>query len=1359
MNHFVPRTCTEIGEDGAPIKAAGPSDDSIDRFRLLSGDDSPAESEGSSRSLEHYRENDAYILLGAPGAGKTAAFKREAKRGGGHYVTARYFTRYDRPEWRDTTLFIDGLDEMRAGAEDGRTPLDSICAKLDLIGRPWFRLSCREADWFGANDREHLKSISIKGEIKVLRLDSLSGDGVREILAHQGGIDDTDGFIATVRERGIDGLLVNPQSLLMLAQAVTGGSWPETRMQTFELACKRLVLEHNPEHQMANSNQDLSESELLDAAGRLCAVQLLTGSAGYVLLGDGEDSEYLGLQRISGGNQATFRHVLGTKLFESPGENRVAPTHRQIAEFLAGRHLSQRIEDGLPVGRVLALMAGDDGGIVSELRGLSAWLAAHVKTNRGEIIDRDPFGTVFYGDVRAFSHEEKYRVLKYMYRETMKNPWLSSMHRIDSRLGDLANPDMKEIFQEILSDPGRDDARQQFTFFVLQSLVHGQGVGALSDLLMRTVKDDSWSLLVRCQALDTLLIRYQNQDMGTEDLWALLAEIHAGSVSDPYGELLGTLLRELYPRELPASDLLKYLKMPKNSSLHGRYKSFWTRYLPENSNNMQLARILDAITKHFGQLRPALRDLDEVATALLLCYLKTSEDVTSPEKLFSWLMIISDLENPKSPEIRSWLTSHPDIQKKMTAIGVARCIQSSDFFHCIQNTNDRLFTGVKRPPDFGYWCLEQAISAANPIVKRYFIHQVADSVYDRSYNEHLSREIIEKCVISNHTLSNIFKERVKIRKDNNEEQQHLQENRRSLCLQKWRGMTILHEVALRENRCEPGILHQLAMVYFGGFSGIEGNTPRERFRDILDDDETLVGAVLDGLRGSVDRTEEVPHVEEVLRLGKEGRLHPMAFPFLAGLEEIGGPSDERRMRQALASYYMWSATGFMKQPPIWYESALKDHADVAADVLIQTIQAESGSSSQGISGVDRLRDNDDVARRAAKPLLEAFPTCCSTEQLRALGILLGAALRFCDAVEILKLTDRKIASRSMNTGQRVYWLVTGLFASEYLNSAESYRERLKEYVSSKEHRIRYLTEFVDRIGDWIYPERIGSLGTPALRLLIELMGSSYKPAKFDSRILDSKSHLILKLINKLASVPSPEASEHLESLAGDDTLHSWKSHLVDAAYRQNALRREANFHHPDIDRVLETIDGGRPANAADLAALTFDFLTELARNIRDGNTSDWRQYWNWDRNSHRQPLKPMHEDDCRDRLLSDLRIRVGRLDIDAAPEGRYAEEKRSDIRVSYGGFNVPVEIKKSKHRNLWSAIRNQLIAKYTRDPGADGHGIYVVFWFGREHCQPPESGLRPSNAAELEERLRDTLSPEEARKIRICVIDVAEPQA
>ena len=56
------------------------------------------------------------------------------------------------------------------------------------------------------------------------------------------------------------------------------------------------------------------------------------------------------------------------------------------------------------------------------------------------------------------------------------------------------------------------------------------------------------------------------------------------------------------------------------------------------------------------------------------------------------------------------------------------------------------------------------------------------------------------------------------------------------------------------------------------------------------------------------------------------------------------------------------------------------------------------------------------------------------------------------------------------------------------------------------------------------------------------------------------------------------------------------------------------------------------------------------------------------------PWSPEQEDHRRDALLPDLRYRMRGLGIAAEPEGRYASEKRADIRVSGDGFNVPVEI-------------------------------------------------------------------------------------
>ena len=144
---IVPRTCTEVAEDSG----------------------------GTACPLESFRESAAYVLLGAPGAGKTKAFEREAALQGGYYARARDFATFDdRPEWHGTTLFIDGLDESRAGSLDQRTPLDHIRSKLYDLGSPSFRLSCREVDWFGTADQSSLNAVSPNGRVRVLRLDPLS---------------------------------------------------------------------------------------------------------------------------------------------------------------------------------------------------------------------------------------------------------------------------------------------------------------------------------------------------------------------------------------------------------------------------------------------------------------------------------------------------------------------------------------------------------------------------------------------------------------------------------------------------------------------------------------------------------------------------------------------------------------------------------------------------------------------------------------------------------------------------------------------------------------------------------------------------------------------------------------------------------------------------------------------------------------------------------------------------------------------------------------------------------------------------------------------------------------------------------
>jgi len=80
------------------------------------------DSRGRSAPLANFQSAPAYVLLGDPGAGKTAAFRAEsAEHDDGEFITARRFLRrgVDRlSEWERRTLFIDGLDAVRVGSSD-----------------------------------------------------------------------------------------------------------------------------------------------------------------------------------------------------------------------------------------------------------------------------------------------------------------------------------------------------------------------------------------------------------------------------------------------------------------------------------------------------------------------------------------------------------------------------------------------------------------------------------------------------------------------------------------------------------------------------------------------------------------------------------------------------------------------------------------------------------------------------------------------------------------------------------------------------------------------------------------------------------------------------------------------------------------------------------------------------------------------------------------------------------------------------------------------------------------------------------------------------------------------------------------
>ena len=1378
MTCAVQRTCRDIGER-----------------------DSRGPTHVPSRPVEDWKDEAAYVLLGPPGSGKTTIFKHLAERQGGHCVTARDFLTFDdRAEWHDTTLFIDGLDETRAGTADGRTPLDSIRAKLDRMGRQRFRLSCREADWFGANDRDHLKKVSPSGAVKVLRLDPLSDQDIHQFLHGVLGINDPEDFVAAAQGKGLHGLLVNPQSLKMLAVAVDAARvWPETRTQAFDMACRTLLAEHNEEHRIASPDPG-GITDLIEASGRLCAVQLLTGAAGYALPGAESDQHFLGLDRLQGTEREILRRSLESKLFESPTERRTVPVHRQVAEFLAARYLASLVENGLPVGRILALITGYDGVVVSELRGLSAWLAAHSKSSRAEVIPCDPLGIVLYGDAQHFSPEEKRLLLDGLERQTAANPRLITTVQLDSRLGDLVSSDMENQVRQILTAPAREDSWQSFVVILLEALQHGEPLPSLADPLKELIRDGTRWPRIRDRAVNVFVRHRRNDTQALTELKELTADVYAGRVADSNDALLGRLLSTIYPEAISETEVIRYLRVPQRPNHSPEYDYFWNGQLPKRSTRRQLAVLLDQIVERHDDLLADERArglpaffIRWLPSNLLARFLRLSGDEVDLTRLFHWLQPTAkagdwtydpDIGCEESREIRRWLESHPAAWKTLLAMGLERCAERPDctepywFYNCMREEEHGRLLGVARPRDFGLWCLDQAVAAKNRITAEWLIGEVAESLHYGRSDEGLSREAVSRRLVGFARLSDAFDRRMvelEARTSDRDSSKPRAQARLRTERPDWHDHVKPHEDELRGNIARPQLLHELAKVYFGGYLNVRGRSPSDRLNALLAGDEGLVDAVLSGFRKTIDR-DDLPSDTRVIRLGIANRTHYLALPFMAGLEEMAktAPSgeidiDRQRLRLALAVHYtvpMWpTARHPADRPPRWFAWTLSNRPEIAAEVLVRSVLSKLRKGAESPAGIHELAHSPDharVARLATMPLLRQFPVRCASRQLSSLNHLLLAVRRHCDIAPLLELIDEKHADHRMSVAQRVHWLVAGLCIAP-----ESYVGRLESYASGRERRIRFLAEAVTRqFGislDLKYRQ-----SAPALRLLIQLIGASCRPYSLDA---DSDEGVMVTpemnaadrvrdCIEQLASITTEDASLALEELSSDNDLRPWRSLLMDAAYRQEAARREAEFGYGDITPVLETLASGAPANVADLAALTLEHLNEIARTIRDGNTSDWKQYWNVDR--HGRPQNPRPEDTCRDALLSDLRNGLMRLGVEVQPEGRYANDKRADIRVSYAGFNVPVEIKRSCHRDLWSAVRSQLIARYTVDPGTEGHGIYLVLWFGdTEGCRPtpPETGSPIVSSLELENRLVSTLSADERRKIRIRVIDVSIPNS
>ena len=565
--------------------------------------------------------------------------------------------------------------------------------------------------------------------------------------------------------------------------------------------------------------------------------------------------------------------------------------------------------------------------------------------------------------------------------------------------------------------------------------------------------------------------------------------------------------------------------------------------------------------------------------------------------------------------------------------------------------------------------------------------------------------------------------------------------------------------ALREGKAAAGLMHQLALAYDDRFTDIEGETPLDRVVSYLGGDKVESQCAIASFKATLHRA-DLPSVVEILSLDRQGRYHLVRPACLIGADLAFAESSQAPASwdDALAGRLAaFALTKISNDMPRWFHIITASRPALVAEIFVEYAAPKlQAKKQQHISLLWQLGDDAelaDIARRVLPPLLKSFPARALPHQLELLNkALLPAMGTRLSSEERRPLLASRLARRSLDAGQRIALSLAALNSGE-----QGQIDELVAFVGNSQSRAAHLANAAryQSAGGGHSGADATSLGK-LIALLAPHVAPEPQHASGWVSDFDEQRELLRTLVLRLAAMATAEAAKQLLTLRHQVAIRAWRPMLDFALVEHTRIARAASFTHANPQQIIEVIQGGAPANAHDLAALTVEVLRDIAADLRGGESSGLKLFW-----SHygRETALPLDEPDCRDLLLDRLKQKLSPLSIAVESEPSAAFDKRADLRVScwIGGkhVRVPIEVKKDKHRDVWVAWRDQL-SQYTSDPACAGVGIYLVLWFGVGSRAAPE-GFRPTSSGEMADALKSRTSIEQSARVHMLVMDLSWP--
>lgn len=1339
----------------------GRAEAKIDR-RILILDGEGKGNRGTAR-VSDLRGHPFVVLLGEPGIGKSTVLTAEAEREILPVWTVReLMTATTVPS--GTTLYLDALDEYRSdgGADDKAHTLANVIMKS---ASPRWRLSCRSEDWRKSADITPISRTTSGNTITVVQLLPLEPDEAVLILRALGEAAPEE-FVRTAHSFGASAFLENPLGVRLLHSAVAdGAAWPDNRFGLFSAAVRKLAFEHSDVRIVAERH---GPDAILDAAAETCLVMLASGARAVWRSNReppsvGDNRAFVTWHELQIGRDL-FNDMIDTPLFRGEGEA-FEPMHRTVAEFLAGRALSAAVcgtrkRAALPLSRALAFVTSPDGAPPTELRGLFAWFAAHLartgqSTAAIRLIEQDAVSVLSYGDSAIFDYGGRRAILENLGRS---DPYFRASEVGVTAVGGLAGEDLAADFAAVLRDTS-DITHRRYTVF--EALTVGRPVLSLRPLLQSIVLDRESPEWHRLRALEALLNGHEDPAGLCRSLFdALAAEAPLSAREAVRSQLASHIAKgQLTVRDV-RSVLVDYCGCRPDNML-GRLRALQGRI-----ENDPVPELFDDPLASWLPARPgndSQRDhrtevghtLDFALAAAML-----ANPAPSPSRLWRWIANtrrggLSPLKNRAKMALISWLEEGLDREVALFE-AILAAGQESDGPWLASN---KFQTAVGRRPSTTVVesLLRQAAEAETPTMRDRLLAVVVEIVGygsdEPTYWSTFDQVTLtgSSLLLANLTVRDIepWHSEQALRNASAKDEEQIQR------LQDISDLTPLTN-ELRSGGHANG-LRWAACIYFerDGEPNIQRVIDRTNdaiAKAIAEGWEAVVinglGAVDTALLGVSEAEQRCYCVEEAAVAGVYRRL-------VDDEESALHRSSIESAIAVLKSSWISNENARIDKLDRWAVKRLDVDPEAGAAQLLIYWKAALGVGSIELPGLSKfnVENVSPALDLALRSILKSHPAMKEAGLRSALRL----ASKIFDKDELLSLANAALDNLTLEEPCRELWVLV-----------VSVLDPLRSSMMPPDPSVDRASLLFDGANGELARSLAAMEGVDSLPMRVSMVRSfGPKVAPEDERSLTGgvtdthrRSQTVRSCIDLIAGDPRLEAATALSILSTDPPLVRWSANIRHARAQQLRVMRDQSFRHPSALAVRDALEGGQPVNAIDLRAIIVSELLQLRTELRSTDSTPWKHYWN---NQNGRPTTPLIENECRDRLLERLRDKLPRYRIAAViPEARRGNETRVDMLVLTGaGRNLPIEIKRHFHPDLWTAAATQLQG-YASDPGADGAGIYLVLWFGNDVASTParsDGRDRPSSALDLEVMLVEDLDGVMASRTDVVVFDVSDPTA